>query len=827
MPMNKAAVITVVYIFGILAFQLKHDALFAIALLIVLVAGILTKHFGRGFAICLALLFILGNFNMQRCTKSGDELEKFGFKNNVVLTGRIVSIPDISKEKGRTRFYFEVDSAKISGIAHENLNSKAYVTVNSGEIDNTALTIGNEVKISGKLRKPFSATNPSQFDYARYLAKTKNTFSTFYVETGERNKSGVFDSRASETKGHRPYAEDADYEILKHPEFNKKEAGWYVYQKIDLLRDRIIEKHAKYIKSPNLEVLGGIVFGDDAVNPSDDIRQSFINSGLLHLLAASGLNVALIFGIWWFIASRLALPYRLNIISGMALVVFYSTMTGFPPSILRAMIMLLFVLFGKLIDKEADGLSLVFSAGFILLLFSPQMLFDVGFQLSFIVTIALIYCMPIISDALPEKLHKKKWLFTPSGLICAAFVPFVAQLAVAPIQAHYFNTFAPYSLFANLCVMPFIGLISFFGFLSSILGALNLDFLMRILDACVNPFISALLWVSNFFSNLKGSIITLPSPSLLQVSLYYFLVWALFNNLKNGFKIRKDVVLLATTTVILAITFISIPNRNFEILAFDVRNADSFLIKTPQNKHIMIDTASSPYKGKAQAEVVMGKYLTNRAVRKIDLLILTHFDSDHSGGAVDIMKNFKVGKVIVENGKPDTMGSKKLIAFADEHKIPVERAKNNEVIYSEPDFEVKTLVGPLDLKDGNEHSVIVLINYKGANSLFMGDGGVIEYERVKKDLPEKIDILKIGHHGAKGSVNDKMLKELKPDFAIISTGYNVYGHPAFETLSALSENNVSVLNTRELGAIRFVYNKSGGAPKIEYFSKNNRGFAPF
>ncbi len=566
--------------------------------------------------------------------------------------------------------------------------------------------------------------------------------------------------------------------------------------------------------------MGGIVFGDDAVSPSDEVRQAFINSGLLHLLAASGLNVALIFGIWWFIASRLALPYRFNIISGMALVVFYSTMTGFPPSILRSMIMLLFVLFGKLIDREADGLSLVFFAGFILLLFSPQMLFDVGFQLSFIVTIALIYCMPIISNALPEKLHKKKWLFTPSGIICAAFVPFVAQLSVAPIQAHYFNTFTPYSLFANLCVMPFIGLISFFGFLSSILGALNLDFMMLILDKCVDPFISALLWISYFFSNLKGSIITIPSPSLLQVSLYYLFIWIFFNNLKNSFKVKKELVFLGVAILIFATTFIKIPNHNFEILTFDVRNADSFLITTPQNKHIMIDTASASYKGKTQAEVIIKKYLTDRSIKNIDYLVLTHFDSDHSGGAVDILKNFKVGKVLAENRNPDTKSSKQLANYIKENKIPLERAKNNEMIYSEPDFEVKTFVGPLDLKSDNENSVIVLINYKGKSSLFMGDGSVIEYEKVKKYLPKKIDILKIGHHGAKGSVNDKMLKELKPEFAIISTGYNAYGHPSPETLGALSKNNVSALSTKELGAIRFVYNKDGVLNKVEHFSNN-------
>ena len=796
--MNKAVVIAIVYIFGIIAFFMKLEIFLGVVVLLLLMACAFTKHLSRPFAIFLATLFVFGVLNTYRCTKQGDELQKFGFKNNVVLIGRVATIPDISVDKERVRFYFEVDSAKISNTEHKNLNSKTYVTINSTKINPPELTVGNKIKIPGKLRKPSNATNPSQFDYANYLS-TKNVFSTFYSE-GE------------------------SYELLSSPKFSREECIWYIFQKIDLLRDNIIDKHSKYIQSPNLEVLGGIVFGDDAVNPSDDIRQTFINSGLLHLLAASGLNVALIFGIWWFIASRLALPYRFNIISGMALVVLYSTMTGFPPSILRAMIMLLFVLFGKLIDKESQGLSLVFFAGFVLLLFSPQMLLDVGFQLSFVVTIALIHCMPIISNTLPEKLHKKKWLFTPSGMICAIFVPFVAQLAVAPIQAHYFNTFTPYSLFANICVMPFIGLISFFGFLSSIFGAINLDFLTLILDKCVDPFISALVWISQFFSNLKGSIISLPSPSILQMFIYYFLILALFQNIKNGFKIKKEAVVLGITTLFFALSFIRIPNNNFEILAFDVKNADSFLIKTPQNKYIMIDTASAPYKGKTQAEIIITKYLTDHALRKIDYLILTHFDSDHSGGAIDIMKNFKIGKVIVENGEPDTYGAKALVDFAIKNKIPLEHAKNNEIIYEEPDFEIRTLVGAQNFKSSNENSVIVLVKHKSTHSLFMGDGGVGEYEKIKKYLPEKIDILKVGHHGAKGSINNKMLTERGFSYAIISTGYNTYGHPSPETLGALLENNISILNTRELGAIRITYKKNNTAPKTEHFSK--RKFIP-
>ena len=108
------------------------------------------------------------------------------------------------------------------------------------------------------------------------------------------------------------------------------------------------------------------VFGNETINPDEKIKEDFKNSGLLHLLAASGLNVALIFGIWWWIAMLFRIPYNFSIFLGAVFVILYTFMTGFPPSILRASCMLLFVLFGKLIDRNVNPVALVFFVGFLI-----------------------------------------------------------------------------------------------------------------------------------------------------------------------------------------------------------------------------------------------------------------------------------------------------------------------------------------------------------------------------------------------------------------------------------------------------------------------------
>ena len=162
----------------------------------------------------------------------------------------------------------------------KELDAKTFVTVTQAEKVSENLNIGEKVSMTGRLRKPFTSTNPSQFDYSSYL-RNFNTFTSFYV-TGN------------------------DVKILE----DNPDLRWKFLRGLNNTRNRILKVHSKYLKSPNLEILGGIVFGDDAVSPPDYIKSSFVNSGLLHILAASGMNVAFIFSFWFVILKFLGVPYK-------------------------------------------------------------------------------------------------------------------------------------------------------------------------------------------------------------------------------------------------------------------------------------------------------------------------------------------------------------------------------------------------------------------------------------------------------------------------------------------------------------------------------------
>ena len=510
-------------------------------------------------------------------------------------------------------------------------------------------------------------------------------------------------------------------------------------------------------------------------------------------------------------------------------------MTGFPPSILRASIMLLFVLFGKVIDRNANSLALIFFVGFLMLLISPKMIFDVGFQLSFMVTLGLVICCPVIISKFEnlDKKFKEKYknssrfkkylifLFSPVALASVVAVPLVAQLFVAPLQMHYFNNFAPFSLLANIAVVPFIGILSFLGFVSSIFALIPfLDGIaIKAFDFVANIFLTILVKISEFFASFKISLISTYALNIFQIFAFWAIVLLLTLNIKTNFKNKKHLAYLVAISILFLVSFIKIENfkNELEIIMFDVENADSFLIKTPKNKYIMIDTGKKSYKGTSSVQLIINKYLKNKSINKLEALIITHFDMDHCAGTIDILKENKVKKVIIQKQEAKSLMSAEILNYLKENKINYQIAKNNETIYFEKDLTIKTYTPVISNNKNidNEESIVTLLTYKDKNALFMADSGILGYESIKKYLPNKIDILKIGHHGAKNSINDDMIKTLKPKYSLISVGYNKFNHPHYSTLEILEENDIKIISTRNYGFSKIILKNND--EKVYYF----------
>lgn len=737
---------SITFMCGILSCFYGYAIIFGSLITLILLASYYLRLFSFKKVLVLILIFY-GGFFLTFCKiKSYDDLFQI-VPIQASITGRIVSIP-YSDGNNKTKFFFQVEKIK-----DKQVSGKTFVTISENPTD-TPLNIGEKLTIKGKIRKPFSSTNPSQFDYSSYL-RNFNTFTT-------------------------TYANYSDIKIEK----DSLSLKWRFLQYLNNTRNRILKVHSQFLKSPNLEILGGIVFGDDAVAPPDYIKTSFINSGLLHILAASGMNVAFIFTFWFIILKFLKVPYKPRVLTGMLVVILYTLMTGLGASVIRAALMLLFVLAGKLIDRDTHSVSLLSLVAVLMLIYNPAYINDVSFQLSFFVTFGLLTTANFLS---------KKFEKIPDWIKAPVLIPIVAQIWIAPIQMFYFNTFSLYSVLANISTVSLLSIISFGGFVSSAISIIPpfAKITCQVFDFFLNYLLNILVWISNFFANLKFSLIQTTHPNIIQMLIYYIMLITVTYLIKID-KRKQAIITVLVTCLILGLTWIKLPNHNLEIIAFDVQNADSFLIKTPQNKYFMIDTGKAPFEsGNSQAKIIMLKYLKDRGIKNLEGVIVTHFDNDHSGGTAEIITNTKVKTLYLNNTKTETQTAKNIFKTAKKIHQKYKIVQHNQQIYTEKDFKIRTFKANISGKDtDNECSTITLVSYKDFDMLFMGDAGVKSFEQVQKDIPNKIEVLKVGHHGGPKVVNEQMLNYLNNEVSLISTGVNYFGHPNKGTLDILRKTEI-------------------------------------
>lgn len=747
----------ITFMLGIFTFFSHNPIIIALIFSLLLVIIFYLKIFTIKKIIALILIFYSGYIITFIKVKNYDDLVPLAPINST-FQGRIVSIPN-SGGAGKTKFIL-----KVNKVDSQNISGKTLVMM--PEVKNTAFNIGDIIEISGSLRIPFKSTNPSQFDYGSYL-KNFNIYSVLYVN------------------------DEDTYKIISE----KQPAKWKFMNKLNKMRTDILKVHSKYLKSPNLEILGGIVFGDDAVPPPEYIKKSFVNSGLLHILAASGMNVGFIFAFWVFMLKRLKIPYRTRILSGMLIVILYTLMTGLGPSVIRAALMLLFVLAGKLIDRDAHSVSLLSLVAVLMLIYNPAYLNDVSFQLSFFVTFGLITTAQTVMQKFPSAI--------PDWVKAMIVIPVIAQIWVVPIQMFYFNTISLYAVFANIISSILLSVISFMGFLSSILAIIKpiADIMCMSFDFILNYFLITLISISDFFGSLPHCIIQTTHPNIFQILIYYTMLLCATYLIKFD-KYKKALCVLGVTSLILLCTTARIETKDLTITAFDVQNADCFLIKTPEQKYFFIDTGKAPYKsGNSQAKIIMLKYLADKGIKDIEGVVVTHFDNDHSGGVVDIISNTNVKTLYLNSRDTETMTARNIFKTAKEINQNLIIAQNNKVIYKEPDFVIKTYKADAQGKNkSNENSILTLVTYKKFNMLFMGDGGIEAYEQIKGNLPTNIEILKVGHHGGPNVVNERMINELGIKTSLISTGTNHFGHPNKGTLDVLRDTNI--IRTDYLNSIK-------------------------
>jgi len=395
-----------------------------------------------------------------------------------------------------------------------------------------------------------------------------------------------------------------------------------------------------YLTGPTRALYAGILLGEKQDLPKAT-KLAFSNTGLAHILAVSGLNVGILVGVCILLFSVTGLYrgkwYTLLVLG--IIVFLYVGVTGFEPSAVRAGLMSFLCSLGFFLERKIEPLQGVFIAGIIILLLSPVALFEIGFQLSFAATIALILFAPKIYQVLIAPIRRRagsgirKYLFAPLSVVIAA------QLGVGPLLVYYFFKISVITILANLLVVPLVGFATPLAFVVAFFH-LFAPFLAKILAQTLWLTLSTILFINDKLGGLSFASIDLPKPSLLLIIVFYTLIFILFYIHRPSF--RKAFVLILLLTLNIGIWQKVFAQSELKITCLDIPCGDATLIELPNSQNILINT------GLRQNEILV-QFLKSKGIRKIDLLVITNSHPDLWRGIELIGKDFRIDKAIIPN----------------------------------------------------------------------------------------------------------------------------------------------------------------------------------
>lgn len=635
-------------------------------------------------------------------------------------------------------------------------NKKFIVYINKK--NKKLLEYGDLIKIKGEYSAPEVARNYKGFDYSQYL-KTLNIYGTIKVEESK---------------------------II-----NKNQLSPILIS-INNIKEKMIDNANRNMPKRTANFLLGILIGERD-NIQEDIIESFRTANLSHILAVSGAHTSyIILGITYLI-SKSKTPKRIGYIITIINLLIFIIITGASYSVVRACIMAIVVIGAKICYRKENFFTSICISLIIILIQNPFAINDIGLKLSFMGTAGIVIFNKSITNFFIKLKIKQK-------IAEALSVTFSAQLMIMPITILNFNTISLTFFISNILASPLLGIIIIFGFISIFISSI-LNPISKILFLILHIFLELLILVSKVTEKIPGSSILVKTPNILFAIVYYILI-LFFNyffvikqnptrrfhkkiikiitikNIKNAFKVIAVVFLI----ILLLTRIVRIINPTLKIYFIDVGQGDSTLIVTPKNKKILIDGGE----GKTN---VLFQYLLDRRINKIDYIIISHFDSDHCNGLIEIIEKMRVENIVMSKQSKESEEYKKILEIIKQKNIKVSSVKAEDKIIIEKNLYTKILnpAEKFEFQDLNNNAIVAKLVYKNFSMLFTGDIEKAEENLAKKYKNElKSTILKVAHHGSKTSTSEEFLKYVELQIALIGVGENnKFGHPNQITIEKL------------------------------------------
>jgi len=734
-------------------------------------------------SLCLIALFT-GAFCFQSSLPSADEsyLQGYHDRETVEIKGLVDRDPEVRDKTTHLRLSArEIKADKgwqeVSGTAL--LFVPRYPTYEYGEV----------LLVTGKLETP---PQLDEFDYKDYLAH-QGIYSTMLYPEIEILERG---------KGFKPLE--------------------WIYS----LRNRLSQTLAEVLPEPQASLAQGIILGKRGNIPSS-VKADFIHTGTAHILAISGLHLAIVAGVLLSIGILLFGRRRYTYIwLALGTIWLYALITGMHSPVVRGAIMASLFLTAELLGRQRSAFTALAFAAAVMVGISPQILWTASFQLSFLAMAGLIFLAPPLM-ALGRKVVKATLgedgaAVSIANIITDSFsVTLAAIIAVWPVIAYYFGIVSFVGPLATLFALPALPGIIIAGALAGGLGLIALP-AAQVIGWLAWLFLSYMLLVVNGFAVLPLSAIEVSSvdPTLIWVyySLLALVIWLNSNRkrLVNLMPKAADFVSrlpkkwvippLVVVAILVSVAAAAMPDDNLHVSFLDVGQGDAILIHKG-NQQILVDGGPSPQ----AIGLELGKKLPFWD-RTIDLVILTHPSADHVTGLVEVLNRYRVKQVLYPDldFKSDVYDEWLRLLKEKDIKSTIARA-GQQIDLGE--VVIKVLNPPIPLLTGTEsdidnNGVVLQVSMGEASFLLTADiMWEAEFELIARRANLTSTVLKVAHHGSDTSTTAEFLAVVNPQLAVISVGKdNPFGHPSPEVMARLRDRIglENIYRTDEHGTIEFI-----------------------
>ncbi len=612
-------------------------------------------------------------------------------------------------------------------------------------------------------------------------------------------------------------------------------------------------------------MLNAMLFGD-RTRLNHTLRIGFERTGSFHLFVVSGMHVALLAGMMFWITRRLRLHEWLATVLTLLMTFVYALLTGFGPPVQRALFMTTVFLLARLMSRERSVLNALGAAVLAVLVLSPASLTESSFQMTFLVIIGiggiaiplgeqtfLPYArasakldqtwrdqslpprvaqfrvmLRLWGESLQQSFGKWAYHLPASGMRIVlwaaelALISIVAETVMALPMAMYFHRVTVFALPANMMTVPIVVILAPLAIVT-FCAALISSSLALAPAALTALLLHAITGGITLVSHLHAADLRVPAPSwqvsVLALMTWTFCCWAVRRS--RAWACIVAAILPATAVMVLWPEPPRFTSGQLEVTALDVGQGDSLLLVNPEGHTMLID-AGGPVGGITEAaatstfdagEEIVSPYLWSRRIRCLDVLVLSHAHSDHMGGMPAVMRNFRPRELWVSID-PYSVAYRSLLVEAADLGVTVRHYHAGDAIdwsgtrvaVLAPDLKYSNTGPPV-----NDDSLVLRVEYGAASALLEGDAEASsEQNMLAQHRVAPVTLLKVAHHGSRSSTTPDFLAVAEPKDALVSVGKNnTFGHPRFEVIDRIARTGARLYRTDEFGLTTFLLSKDG------------------